>query len=155
MELTQEQIEIEAQNYLNGLDLPENADKQLILDNFKNGMAWAMMLIKEDKQQVMADKKNTISNEEYAIELAENISPYDIGGDNAAHYAAKDAALEAMDWKDEQFKTQKQQTAVWEAKTDKDMIWCIIDTLNHCGVTKHGFEVKDMVAWLEELERNL
>ena len=51
--MTQEQIEIEVQNYLNGLDLPENADKQLILDNFKNGMAWAMMLIKEEKQQLM------------------------------------------------------------------------------------------------------
>lgn len=102
MKMTQEQIEIESQNYLNSLDLPENADKQLILDNFKNGMAWAIMLLKEDKQQVMADKKNTISNEDKAIELAENISPYDIGGDNTAHYAAKDAALDAMDWKDEQ-----------------------------------------------------
>ena len=51
MEMTQKQIEIEAQNYLNGLDLPENADKQLIVDNFKNGMAWAIMLIKEDKQR--------------------------------------------------------------------------------------------------------
>lgn len=44
-----------------------------------------------------------MTNEEYAIELAENISPYDIGGDNAAHYAAKDAALDAMEWKDKQF----------------------------------------------------
>ena len=44
-----------------------------------------------------------MTNEEKAIELAENISPYDIGGDNAAHYAAKDAALDAMEWKDEQF----------------------------------------------------
>lgn len=43
-----------------------------------------------------------ISNEEKAIELAENISPYDIGGDNAAHYAAKDAALDAMEWKQQQ-----------------------------------------------------
>jgi hypothetical protein len=51
----------------------------------------------------------TISNEEYAIELAENISPYDIGGDNAAHYAAKDAALDALEWKDEQHKQEKQQ----------------------------------------------
>lgn len=109
MEMTRKQIEIEAQNYLNGLDLPENADKQLILDNFKNGMTWMLMLIKEDKQQVMADKKNTISNEDKAIELAENISPYDIGGDNAAHYAAKDAALDALDWKDEQFAQEKQQ----------------------------------------------
>lgn len=51
MEMTQKQIEIEAQNYLNGLDLPENADKQLILENFKNGMTWMLMLIKEEKQQ--------------------------------------------------------------------------------------------------------
>jgi hypothetical protein len=51
----------------------------------------------------------TISNEEKAIELAENISPYDIGGDNAAHYAAKDAALDAMQWKDEQHEQEKQQ----------------------------------------------
>lgn len=43
-----------------------------------------------------------MTNEEYAIELAENISPYDIGGDNAAHYAAKDAALDAMEWKEQQ-----------------------------------------------------
>lgn len=50
----------------------------------------------------------TISNEEYAIEVAENISPYDIGGDNAAHYAAKDAALDALEWKDEQHKQEKQ-----------------------------------------------
>ena len=50
-----------------------------------------------------------MTNEEKAIELAENISPYDIGGDNAAHYAAKDAALDAMQWKDEQFTQEKQQ----------------------------------------------
>lgn len=49
--MTQKQIEIETQNYLKGLDLPENADKQLIVDNFKNGMAWALMLLKEEKQQ--------------------------------------------------------------------------------------------------------
>lgn len=49
-----------------------------------------------------------MTNEEKAIELAENISPYDIGGDNAAHYAAKDAALDAMDWKDEQSAQEKQ-----------------------------------------------
>jgi hypothetical protein len=49
-----------------------------------------------------------MTNEEKAIELAENISPYDIGGDNAAHYAAKDAALDAMDWKDKQFEEDKQ-----------------------------------------------
>lgn len=51
MEMTQKQIEIEAQNYLSGLDLPENADKQLILDNFKNGMSWMLMYAKEEKQQ--------------------------------------------------------------------------------------------------------
>ena len=49
--MTQEQIEIEAQNYLNGLDLPENADKQLIVDNFKNGMAWALLMFDKEKQQ--------------------------------------------------------------------------------------------------------
>ena len=49
--MTQKQIEIEAQNYLNGLDLTENADKQLIVDNFKNGMAWALLMFDEEKQQ--------------------------------------------------------------------------------------------------------
>ena len=49
--MTQEQIEIETQNYLNGLYLPENADKQLIVDNFKNGMAWALLMFNEEKQQ--------------------------------------------------------------------------------------------------------
>lgn len=51
MKMTQKQIEIEAQNYLNGLDLPENADRQLILDNFKNGMSWMLMYAKEEKQR--------------------------------------------------------------------------------------------------------
>lgn len=50
-----------------------------------------------------------MTNEEKAIELAENISPYDIGGDNVAHYAAKDAALDAMEWKNEQIAQEKQQ----------------------------------------------
>lgn len=52
MEMTQKQIEIEAQNYLNGLDLPENADKQLILENFKNGMSWMLMYAKDEKQKL-------------------------------------------------------------------------------------------------------
>ena len=51
--MTQKQIEIEAQNYLNSLDLPENTDKQLIVDNFKNGMAWALLMFDEEKQQLI------------------------------------------------------------------------------------------------------
>lgn len=106
----------------------------------------------------------TISNEEKANELAKcdcqkhykGFSICNTDKFQGKNYCAlKARTLQAMEWKDEQFKTQKQQMVVWEAKTDKDMIWYIIDTLNHCGVTKHGFEVKDMVAWLEELERNL
>jgi hypothetical protein len=45
---------------LNGLDLPENADKQLILDNFKNGMSWMLMYVKEEKQQWIDKACNTI-----------------------------------------------------------------------------------------------
>lgn len=40
-----------------------------------------------------------MTNEEKAIDIAENISPYDIGGDNDAHYAAKNAALSMADGK--------------------------------------------------------
>ncbi len=43
-----------------------------------------------------------MTNEEKAIDIAENISPYDIGGDNDAHYAAKEAALSMAEWKDYQ-----------------------------------------------------
>lgn len=59
-----------------------------------------------------------MTNEEKAIELAENISPYDIGGDNAAHYAAKDAALDAMDWKDEQ-EIEFLQSLIFQASTQQ------------------------------------
>ena len=62
MEMTQKQIEIEAQNYLNGLDLPKNADKQLILDNFKNGMSWMLMYVKEEKQQWIDKATQFINN---------------------------------------------------------------------------------------------
>lgn len=72
MEITQKQIEIEAQNYLNSLDLPENADKQLIVDNFKNGMTWAMMLIKEEKQQwIMKAKEWLHDNAKNYIDYTE------------------------------------------------------------------------------------
>jgi hypothetical protein len=71
--MTQKQIEIEAQNYLNGLDLPENADKQLILENFKNGMTWMLMLLKEDKQQWIEEAtkwlKHNIYDYFYWIEM--------------------------------------------------------------------------------------
>ena len=110
MKMTQEQIEIEAQNYLNGLDLPENADKQLILDNFKNGMAWAMMLIKEGKQQMMADKENITTNENKAKEIAKrNAVDYDEDYFER-NYSEKEcykSALDAMEWKDEQYNEEK------------------------------------------------
>ena len=61
-----------------------------------------------------------MTNEEYAIELAENISPYDIGGDNAAHYAAKDAAIEAMAWKDEQ-EIEFLQSLMFQASTQQSL----------------------------------
>lgn len=51
MKLTQEQIKIEAENFMKGLDLPQNADKQLIFDAFRNGMSMALMLVNEQQQQ--------------------------------------------------------------------------------------------------------
>ena len=74
----------------------------------------------------------TISNEEKAIELAENISPYDIGGDNAAHYAAKDAALDALEWKDEQHKQEKQR---W---IDKAVEWVDNNVNHYIFENEHG-----------------
>lgn len=70
-----------------------------------------------------------MTNEDYAIELAENISPYDIGGDNAAHYAAKDAALDAMEWKEQQL-------------TDK-----LREVLS---AHMHGGEIDEVLAELDE-----
>ena len=65
MEMTQKQIEIEAQNYLNSLDLPGNADKQLIVDNFKNGIAWALLMFNEEKQQLI-DKACDVLTKEFS-----------------------------------------------------------------------------------------
>lgn len=65
--MTQKQIEIEAQNYLNSLDLPENADKQLIVDNFKNGMAWALLMFDEEKQKLIDEACEWLAkNDSYA-----------------------------------------------------------------------------------------
>ena len=98
------------------MDLPENADKQLILDNFKNGMAWAMMLIKEDKQQIMADKENITTNEDKANEqkakeichCSECTYKIKSEGDNCM-CPRMAAILQAMEWKDKQFAQEKQQ----------------------------------------------
>lgn len=71
--MTQKQIEIEAQNYLNSLDLPENADKQLIVDNFKNGMAWALLMFDEEKQQwIMKAKEWLHDNAKDYISYTDN-----------------------------------------------------------------------------------
>ena len=75
--MTQKQIEIEAQNYLNGLDLPENADKQLILDNFKNGMFWMLMYVNEEKQKFIDNLCEVLSAHMHGGEIDEVLAELD------------------------------------------------------------------------------
>lgn len=67
--ITQERIKIEAENFLKGLDLPENADKQLIFDAFRNGMSWALMLLNEEAQPITPERVRK-SREDYENSLA-------------------------------------------------------------------------------------
>jgi hypothetical protein len=115
-----------------------------------------------------------MTNDEKANEIARDMLPYN----NAEYHACYNSAMKAMKWKDEQFaKVKKEIDEQWkrlmaESKSigvdllqckdeqkpdwnDYDMVVidAIYNTLNHCGVTKCGLEVTEMLEWLEELEK--
>lgn len=97
-----------------------------------------------------------MTNEEYAIEYAENMFPYDIGGDdtnNDKHELVREVAETTAQWKDEQFRAEKQQwiekACEWLNENAEDYV-----TTTMLPTGNDGYKVGTTYLQLDKLVNN-